>query len=208
MTLPTLLHKLSALHLLMISVALVSFLGFVSKRVKGALVLSPHRARRGQWYRLLTAGWLHADLGHLLTNMFVLWLFADRVVRGFGTPLFIALYVSGVVMSSVPTTIRYRNNAKYTSLGASGAVAAVMLSAILLDPGMRLRFLFIPMRIPGVVFGVLYILYSVWHSRGSDDNINHDAHFSGAAYGVIATSVWAPERVLEAIRVFRGFVGL
>lgn len=207
MTLRSILQRLSTLHLLMLTVAVVSFVGFASERAKKALVLWPTGVKRGQVHRLLTAGWLHADMGHLITNMFVLYLFADRVIAAFGEPLFVALYVSGVVMAYVPTTIRHRNNPKYASLGASGAVAAVMMSAVLLDPTMKMRLLFFPVALPSVVFGVLYMLYSVWHSHGSDDNINHDAHFSGAFYGALATAVWAPEKVLYSIRVLQRFIG-
>jgi membrane associated rhomboid family serine protease len=206
MTLHAILRKLTTIHLLMISVALVSLLAFASKRIKRALILSPTRVRRGEVYRLLTAGWLHGDLMHLLMNMYVLSLFADRVLAVFGEALFLALYVSAVVMAYVPTTIRFRNEPKYSSLGASGAVAAVMLSAVLLDPTISLRFMFFPVRVPGVVFAILYMLYSVWHSAGSDDNINHDAHFSGALYGALATIVWAPDSVLRTIRVMRRFL--
>lgn len=206
MTLRTILTKLTTLHLLMLSVALVSLLAFMSKAVKRALVLRPPLVRRGQVHRLLTAGWLHADLGHLITNMFVLSIFADRVVRVLGDTSFVVLYVSAVVMAYVPTTIRYARDREYSSLGASGAVAAVMLSSILLDPTLRIRFLLFPVRIPAVVFGLLYMLYSVWHSQGSDDNINHDAHFSGALYGALFTLVWEPDRVLASIRVLQRFL--
>jgi membrane associated rhomboid family serine protease len=207
MTLRSLLSRLTTVHLLMLSVALVSVVAFASERVKRALVLSPVRVRRGQVYRLLSAGWVHADFMHLVTNMFVLSLFADRVLAVFGDTLFVTLYVSAVVMAYLPTTVRYRNHPKYNSLGASGAVAAVMLSGILLEPNMQLRLLVLPMRVPAVVFGVLYMLYSVWHSQGSDDNINHDAHFSGAVYGALATAVWAPDHLVRSVRVFRRFVG-
>ncbi len=200
--------RMTVVHWLMVSTAVVSLVAFMSDKVKRALLLIPHRTKRGQWHRLLTAGWIHADMGHLITNMFVLFLFADRVVAAYGEMLFLALYVSAVVVAYVPTTLRYRNNPKYSSLGASGAVAAVMLAAVLLDPMRRVGMLFFPIRIPGVVFGVLYILYSVWHSAGSDDNINHDAHFSGAVYGIIATAVWAPDKLQKSIRVLRQFAGI
>ena len=208
MTIQALLQRLTVTYGIIISVVVVSLLAFASKRLKRRLVLIPERVKRGEIYRLLTAGWVHGDAAHLLTNMFVLWLFADRVLKAFGAPLFVALYVSAVVVAYLPTTVRYHKHPRYTSLGASGAVAAVMLSAILLDPSMRLAFLFMPVPIPGVVFGLLYIAYSVWHSHGSDDNINHDAHFSGAAYGILATYVWAPAKVEHTLQVLRHWVGL
>ena len=109
-----------------------------------------------------------------------------------------------MVVANLPTTYRFRDRPKYNSLGASGAVAAVMLSSILVDPTMKMRVLFFPM--PAIVFGVLYILYSVWHSRGSRDNINHDAHFTGALYGVLVTAIWAPGMVAKSARIVVGMV--
>jgi membrane associated rhomboid family serine protease len=153
-------------------------------------------------HRLLTSGWLHADLSHLLFNMFTLFFFADPVERLLGSERFLLLYGTAVVVASLPSTIRYLKQPKYNSLGASGAVAAVMFSAILLVPDLKLRLLFLPIPIPGLVFAIGYLAYSAWHSQGASDNINHDAHFSGAAYGALMTFVFEPER---AMRTLRGF---
>lgn len=200
------LQKATVVHLLMGTVVLASLMGWAHRRVQGALVLSPHRVARGQVHRLLTAGWVHGDLSHLGFNMLSLWIFADRVVSVLGDAKFMLLYVSAVVVAFLPTTLRYRRHVNYTSLGASGAVAAVMVSAVLLHPKMQLHLFFLPWRIPGVVFAVAYLAYSIWHSRGSDDNINHDAHFSGAAYGALLTYVLEPAKVQKSIRVFVAFV--
>jgi len=201
-----LLQKLTMPHLLMGTVVLVSLMGWAHRRIQGALVLSPHRVARGQLHRLLTAGWVHGDVMHLGFNMLALSIFADRVVVVLGDAKFLLLYVSAVVVAYLPTTLRYRRRSNYTSLGASGAVAAVMLSAVLLHPKLQLSLFFLPIRIPGVVFAAAYLAYSIWHSRGSDDNINHDAHFSGAAYGALLTYLLEPARVTKSIRVFVEFV--
>jgi membrane associated rhomboid family serine protease len=208
MNLETLLRRLPVSYMLMGSVVAVSLLAFASERIRDALLLQPVRVRRGEVHRLLTAGWIHGDAGHLLTNMFVLFLFADRALKLFGPLAFVIFYTSAVIVAYIPTSIRYRKNPRYSSLGASGAVAAVMLSAILVDPTIRLRFLFFPVPIPGVIFGALYLLYSIWHSHGSDDNINHDAHFSGAAYGILVTYLWAPQKVEHTLRVLRRMIGV
>jgi membrane associated rhomboid family serine protease len=113
---------------------------------------------------------------------------------------FLILYVSAAVVAFIPTTVRYRNKPKYNSLGASGAVSAVMLSAILLDPTLKLRLLAFPLPVPGIVFAIAYLAYSAWQSQGSRDNINHDAHFSGAAYGILVTYLLEPHKVEYAIR--------
>ncbi len=194
--------------LIMISVAAVSVVAFVSDTIKRALILNPYRVRRGEVHRLLTAGWIHADVMHLATNLFVLFMFADRVVAKFGPLIFVAFYVSAVVVAFIPTTLRHMNQPRYNSLGASGAVAAVMFSAILLYPKMKMSLLILPIPVPGVVFGVLYMIYSVWRSYDVRDNVNHSAHFSGALYGVIVTAVLAPAQVERTIVVVRRMLGV
>lgn len=202
------LHGLGVTELIIASVVIVSLIGFASEKIKRALLLSPYRVvRRGEVYRLFTAGWIHADGMHLAMNMFVLYMFAGRVVAKLGPVMFAGLYLSAVVVAFLPTTLRHFNQPAYGSLGASGAVAAVMLSAILLYPHMTISLLFLPIPVPGVVFGALYIAYSVWRSHGSADNINHDAHFSGALYGALATFVLAPGAVQHTIRVVQHMLG-
>lgn len=187
--------------LLMGSVVLVSLLGWLVKPLQRALLLNPSLVReRGHVHRLLTAGWVHADVSHLAFNMLALYFFAEPVLRVLGAAPFLALYVSAVVMASVPTTLRHMRNPKYNSLGASGAVAAVMFSAILLDPKLKLYVFPFPFPVPGALFAVAYLAYSAWRSHRARDGINHDAHFSGAIYGVIFTYGFEPARVERAIR--------
>lgn len=208
MNIPATVSHLGVTLLIIISVVVVSVIALSSERIKRALMLSPYQVRRGEVYRLLTGGWIHADVMHLAMNMFVLYMFADRVVAKFGPILFAGLYVSAVVVAHLPTTLRYWNRPGYGSLGASGAVAAVMLSAILLYPRMRVGILFLPFAVPGFVFGGLYMLYSVWQSYNASDNINHDAHFTGALYGAVATYVLAPKQVEHTVLVIRHMVGI
>jgi membrane associated rhomboid family serine protease len=99
-------------------------------------------------------------------------------------------------------------NPRYNSLGASGAVAAVMFSAILLYPKMKMSLLFVPIPVPAVVFGALYMAYSVWRSYSVRDNVNHSAHFSGALYGAILTALWAPAQVESTLQVVRKMLGV
>ena len=205
MSFPT---NLTVTEILIASVVVVSVDGFASDSVQRTLVLNPFRVVRGQVWRLLTAGWIHADVVHLAMNMFVFYVFADLVRTKLGDGLFVALYVSAVVVAYLPSTVRYRNRPRYSSLGASGAVAAVMLSAILLYPRLKLRILFLPFPVPGAVFGALYILYSIWRSWGSDDNVNHDAHFAGAIYGALVTFLYSPARVEHTLRYFEKLIGL
>lgn len=189
--------------LLILTIVIVSVLGMSSDTVKRALILSPYRVRhKGHVHRLLTAGWLHGDVGHLAFNMITLYFFAGDVLRVLGPARFLALYISSVVLGFVPTTLRYMNKSEYASLGASGAVAAVMFSAILLIPKLKMYLFFVPIPVPGFVFAVVYLIYSAWHSRTASDGVNHDAHFFGAVYGAMFTYAFEPARVERTIKSF------
>jgi membrane associated rhomboid family serine protease len=207
MTLAAAIQKLSAVHLLMASVVLVSLFAWTHQAIQRALMLNPHRVGRGQVHRLVTAAWIHGDLDHLIFNMLALFIFGDRVLAVLGVHWFLVLYGSAAVVAFIPTTIRYARKPEYNSLGASGAVSAVMLSAILLDPSLKLRLLFVPIPVPGLVFALGYLAYSAWQSQGSRDGINHDAHFSGAAYGILVTWLLEPARVDQALRTVLRLIG-
>jgi membrane associated rhomboid family serine protease len=202
------LRRLSTPHYVMLSIIAVSLAAFASERVKRALILNPSLVKRGEIYRLLTAGWIHGDAGHLVMNLFVMFIFSDAALKTFGPLWFMVFFATAVITAYVPTSIRFRNRPRYNSLGASGGVAAIMLSAIMVDPTLKLRVLFFPFPIPGVIFGVGYIAYSVWHSWGSKDGINHDAHFSGALYGALVTYLWAPQLVTRTLLVLRRTLGV
>jgi membrane associated rhomboid family serine protease len=192
---------LSVPVLLIVSVVVVSVLASLSRAIKRALILHPYGIRTGfQVHRLLTAGWVHADASHLFFNMLSLYFFADDVVRALGAPRFLLLYASAVVVSFIPTTLRHMRDPRYASLGASGAVAAVMFSAVVLYPGLKLQLLFLPVPIPGVFYALGYLAYSAWHSYRGGDGINHDAHFTGALYGVLLTYALEPARVERTLR--------
>ena len=189
--------------LVIASVVVVSVLAWIIKPLKRAFVLVPYLIReKHQFHRLLTAGWLHADVSHLLFNMLTLWFFADQVVKALGPIKFLFLYVTAVVVAYVPTTIRHSKNPKYGSLGASGAVAAVVFSAILLYPDMKLSLMFLPVFVPGYVYAVCYLAFSVFSAWRARNGINHDAHFAGALYGVLLTFAFAPERSLATVHRF------
>lgn len=183
------------------SVVVVSVLAWSSKALLGALVLNPYIVKkRGQVYRLLTAGFVHADAGHLFFNMVTLYFFADDVLRVLGIARFLILYLSAVIVAFVPTTLRFMGRPNYNSLGASGAVAAVIFSAIALHSGLRVGIPFVPIAVPGWAYGIFYLAYSAWHSWRSKDGINHDAHFSGAIYGLLLTFAFEPARVERTLR--------
>ena len=192
---------LPAVFLLIASVVLVSLLGWVHKPTQRELVLTPYKVREnGQIYRLLTAGWLHGDIPHLVVNMLSLYFFAEHVVRALGETRFFLLYISATVVAFIPTTLRHMRSPDYHSLGASGAIAAVMFCAVLLNPKLKLALMFLPIPVPGLVFAFAYLAYSIWHSYDSGDGINHDAHLSGAIYGALLTYLFEPARVERALK--------
>jgi membrane associated rhomboid family serine protease len=187
--------------LIIASVAIVSVLGLVIKPMRNALMLNPYLVReRWHVHRLLTAGWVHGSISHLVFNMLSLYFFGDEALKVLGPATFVALYVSAVVLAFVPTTLRHMRNPKYNSLGASGATAAVMFSAILLNPKLKIYVLFIPIPVPAVFFAIGYLIYSAWSAHAERDGVNHDAHFAGAIYGVIFTYVFEPALVQKAIK--------
>lgn len=155
-------------------------------------ILNPYQvAHRGQYYRLLTSGFLHADWGHLLFNMFALYSFGGFMERVFGqlfgvsgSLFLIGFYLLGILVSDIPTFLKHRNNPGYNSLGASGGVSSVLFAVILLQPLIPIALFFIPIGIPGFIFGGLYLAYSYYESRRGLGNVNHDAHFYGALFGI------------------------
>ena len=147
-----------------------------------------------QWYRFFTCGFIHADFGHLLFNMYSFYLFGETVENSFtnnlfyekGKILYLLLYLSSLFFCLLPTYFRHRYDSNYRSLGASGAVSAVIFVAILLDPVRGIGFLFFRgLYIPGFIFGFLYLAISSWLDRRGRGNINHSAHIWGAFYGIL-----------------------
>ena len=190
------------LILLVASVVIVSVAGWASKGLRGAFILWPYGVKRKkQVHRLLTAGWVHADPGHLILNMFTLWSFAPAAMAVLGTARFLVLYFTSVVVAFIPTTLRFMNRENYSSLGASGATSAVLFSTIVSLPGISVAPFGVG-NVPGWVYGFLYLGYSAYHSWRAKDGINHDAHFTGALYGALLTFVFEPQRVQRTLQSF------
>lgn len=187
-------------------------------------ILRPYRMARdqSQVYRFLTSGFLHADWGHLLFNMIAFYSFGGLVlsalsngtsaegVDGFGGTggiwRFLLLYLGGIIVSDIPTYFRHRDDRHYGSLGASGGVASVLFAGVIFAPLNKIYLMFIPIGIPGFIFGFLYLAYSYYQGRRQGDNINHDAHFYGAIYGVVLTLVFMPQSGLAFINQISTFL--
>jgi len=178
----------------------VSFIAFSNSRLMNDLILWPPAiSRHREYHRLVTYGLVHADFGHLLFNMITLFFFG-RFMEGFyarqlGTFGFALFYLGALVVSILPTYLKNRGNPNYRSLGASGAVSAVLFGFVLLAPWSRIIVFVVPM--PAIVYAVLYTGYSIYMDRRGRDNVNHSAHLWGAAYGVVFTLLLDPPLVLS-----------
>lgn len=182
--------------LLIAITSLISIICFGNRKLFEKLQFNPYRVYHNkEYYRLISHAFLHADWIHLFVNMFVLYqfgqafeLFLNRlqiinVLHFHPAIYYLLMYFSSIVVSSITTLKKYHDVYHYNAVGASGAVASVLFACIFFDPWMKLGiFLVIPM--PGIVFGVLYIVYSHLMSKRTNDNINHDAHFLGALFGL------------------------
>ena len=184
------------LTLILIAVTvLVTWLAFNNPRQLDRLILWPPAIdRKHQYDRLLTHGFIHADWQHLLFNMITLFFFGrfaeQEMVPIIGPVGFVLFYLSAIVIAILPTYLRHRHDAQYRSLGASGAVSAVLFAFILVKPWSLIFVFFLP--VPAILYGVFYVGYSFWMDRQGGDNTNHNAHLSGAIYGVLFMLLMEP----------------
>ncbi|GAA4231246.1 rhomboid family intramembrane serine protease [Postechiella marina] len=148
--------------------------------------------QRGEKMRLFSAGFLHADNQHLFFNMVSLYFFADVVIRLLNPLQFIIIYIGSLLLGNLLSFYFHKNEYHYSAVGASGAVSGIIYSAILLQPGMNLYMFFIPIPIPAYLFGIGYLLYSIYGMKNRVGNIGHDAHFGGAIGGYLITLLLAP----------------
>lgn len=176
--------------------ALVSWLAFKDRKLADRLVLWPPAVDRHKQYdRLVTYGFIHADFPHLLFNMITLFFFG-RLVEKLMTSItghwwvYLLFYLSALVVSILPTYLKNQKNPNYLSLGASGAVSAVLFAFILVSPWSLIFVFFIPA--PAILYAVFYVGYSIWMDKKGGDNVNHSAHLAGAAYGVMFMLLMEP----------------
>src|SRR5450432_2800243 len=179
--------------IIIIITCIVSFIAFNNNTVFDDLIFYPPAiANQNQLYRFFTCGFIHANYGHLFFNMYSLYIFGVYVEAQFtdvfgtaGKWLYLLMYMSSLYFCLLPTYRKNRNNYNYRSLGASGAVSAVVFAFIFLDPLRSLSLIFLPgIGIPGFIFGILYLVISSYMDRRGGGNINHSAHIWGALYGV------------------------
>jgi membrane associated rhomboid family serine protease len=206
--------------IIIIITVLISISAFSNQKIMNDLIFYPPAvSNNNQYYRFITCGVIHADYGHLFFNMLALYFFGQFVENAFefifgvaGKILYLLLYVLALIASLLPTYFKNKDNSYYRSLGASGAVSAVIFAGIILDPANKIYLMFIPIGIPGFVFGPVYLLISAWLDRKGSDNINHSAHIWGALFGIVFLVVAgyasgkynAVEEFIEKVRYYLG----
>lgn len=171
---------------------IISFKGFEDRLFFEKYKFNVGSIRRGEQIRMFSSGFLHVDTAHLLFNMITLYFFASNVIGSLGTYNFLIIYFASLVFGNLLSLYFHKEKFWYSAVGASGAVTGVLYSAILLDPGMSLYMYFIPIPIPGYVFGIGYLLYSIYGMKNRIGNIGHDAHFGGAVGGYAITLILMP----------------
>ena len=172
---------------------IISFTAFSNAKVMEDFIFYPPAIdRENQWYRFVSSGFIHADFMHLAFNMYTFYMFGDIVEKTFldifgnsGKIFYILLYISSLIVCLLPTYLQHKDNFYYRSLGASGAVSAVIFAGIFLYPTMGMGLFPIPFHIPAFIFGPLYLGISAYLAKRGQGNINHSAHIWGALYGVV-----------------------
>jgi membrane associated rhomboid family serine protease len=177
---------------------IVTLTGFKNGKVVDELIFWPPAiTKKFQYYRFITCGLIHADYMHLIFNMLTLYFFGTIMEAHYQGELglqkwyYLALYIGALIVSNIPTYLKHRNDYNYRSLGASGAVSAVLFAFILLRPWQQIIVLVFP--VPAIVYGGIFLLYSAYMSKKGGDNVNHDAHFYGALFGILFTIAVRPE---------------
>jgi len=187
--------------IIIIACIVFSLIAFNNRNIFNRFLFSPYATIHYKQYdRLFTHAFLHGDYMHLAFNMYALYLFGQALetqyfVKLFGPKApfyFILLYIGGIFFSTIFDLIKQKDNPNYSSVGASGAVTAVVFSAILINPTMGMGIIFIPVFIPAWLFGLLYLFYSWYMGKKQLDNIGHNAHFWGAVFGFVFTVLLNP----------------
>jgi membrane associated rhomboid family serine protease len=176
-----------ALIVIIAANALISFKAFEDQFFFRKYEFHIGSIRSGEHLRMITSAFLHVDIAHLAFNMLTLYFFAPTVIAFLGVPSFLMVYFGSLLCGSLLTLQFHKDEYHYRAVGASGAVTGILYSAILLRPDMNLFLFFIPIPIPAYIFGIGYLLYSIYGMKSRNDNIGHTAHFGGAIGGYIIT---------------------
>lgn len=176
---------------------LISFKGFNDLSFFRKYEFHIGSIRAGEQIRMVSSAFLHVDLGHLFFNMFTLYMFAPVVTNYLDSFSFLLIYAGSLIFGSLLTLLFHKDDYSYRAVGASGAVTGILYSAILLQPDMNLYLFFIPIPIPAYIFGIGYLLYSIYGMKAKSDNIGHTAHFGGAIGGYLITILKEPQMLTD-----------
>ncbi|MGB7843826.1 MAG: rhomboid family intramembrane serine protease [Salinimicrobium sp.] len=171
---------------------IVSFKGFNDFSFFERYKFNSAAVKRGDKIRIFSSGFLHVDTSHLFLNMLTLYFFADVVIASLGSLQFLLIYISSLLLGNLLSYFFHKDEYNYNAVGASGAVSGIIYAAILLYPDMSLYFFLIPIPIPAYIFGIGYMMYSIYGMKNRVGNIGHDAHFGGAVGGYLLTLLLAP----------------
>jgi membrane associated rhomboid family serine protease len=191
--------------IIIIVTVLITIAAFNNDSLMNKLILWPRQmASPREYYRLITSGFIHADWNHLIFNMLTLFFFGPTVEMIFGqlgnSFLYVVLYLTAIVVSSLPSFLKNRNNSYYRSLGASGGISAVVFFTIYYFPWTRMGLIFIPfVTIPAIIFAIAYLVYSAVMSKRGTGVMNHDAHIWGSVYGFVFAVIIDPSHGLSFI---------
>ena len=181
------------LFLIIATNGIVSYKGFTDQAFFHRYMFEINQVLRNKDYkRIITSAFLHVDSMHLFFNMFTLYFFGPIVIRILGVFYFLMIYFGSILVSGLATSIFHRNETFYSAVGASGAISGVLFSSILLFPQMKLMFFFIPIGIPGYLFGMGYLAYTIYGMKSRMGNIGHAAHLGGAIGGIAITLISHP----------------
>ena len=185
------LNETPVASIIFIFTIITSIYAFNDQQLYGKFMLHPYTVSKGKnLYTFITSGLIHADYMHLFFNLFTFFFFAFSLEKMIGHWQFGLLYFASLILSDIPSVIKHKNHFWYNSLGASGAISAVLFSYILFKPLTIIGVMFIPM--PAILFAVVYLAYSWYMAKNAKDNIGHDAHFFGAITGLIFTLIFVP----------------
>ncbi len=170
---------------------IISFKGFKDISFFEKYKFNIAAIRRGEQLRMLSSGFLHADYNHLIFNMLTLYFFAGIVIAYVGVTQFVLIYLASLILGSILSFYFHKNEPYYSAVGASGAVMGILYAAILFIPNQNL-YLFFAIPVPAWIFGVAYLLYSIYGMKNKLGNVGHDAHVGGAIAGYLLTIIFAP----------------
>ena len=187
--------------LIILSNVYISFKGFKNYSFFEKYKFNIYDLKKKEYYRLISSGFLHVDSTHLIFNMITLYFFSQVVLFKFGMLSFLIIYLGSLIIGNLSSFYYHFNENNYTAVGASGAVSGILFSSILIYPEMELFIFFIPIPIPGYIFVIGYMIYTLYGMKSQSDSIGHVTHFGGAISGILLSLFIMPQLLIESFEV-------